>query len=398
MLFWIVAGLVLALCVTFVARALRARADGTRPDVAVYRDQLRELERDRARGTLTEEDAEAARTEVARRLLAADGAAAVTTRGTGSTPLGLALIALPVVGISIATYLLIGAPGYPDLPLQNRIAQIEAGRAERPDQTTAEAGVPDRIDTSRDDVTRMAAQLRDVLVERPDDLRGWRLAVTTQTGLGDLEAAWRSQDRVVAILGEEATGEDFALLAELMILAADGYVSPQAETALAEAVRREPGNGSARYYAGVMYAQGGRPDRAFSIWRALLADSTPDAPWLDPIYAQIERISLLAGDPTPLDQLPQPTGPSEGDIAAAEDLTPAERIEMIGNMVGGLAQRLATEGGPARDWARLITAYGVLGRTDAAFAVYREAATVFAEDPGAMDQLAAAADRAGINP
>lgn len=398
MLFWIVAGLVLALCVTFVARALRARADGTRPDVAVYRDQLRELERDRARGTLTEEDAEAARTEVARRLLAADGAAAVTTRGTGSTPLGLALISLPVVGISIATYLLIGAPGYPDLPLQNRIAQIEAGRAERPDQTTAEAGVPDRIDTSRDDVTRMAAQLRDVLAERPDDLRGWRLAVTTQTGLGDLEAAWRSQDRVVAILGEEATGEDFALLAELMILAADGYVSPQAETALAEAVRREPGNGSARYYAGVMYAQGGRPDRAFSIWRALLADSTPDAPWLDPIYAQIERISLLAGDPTPLDQLPQPTGPSEGDIAAAEDLTPAERIEMIGNMVGGLAQRLATEGGPARDWARLITAYGVLGRTDAAFAVYREAATVFAEDPGAMDQLAAAADRAGINP
>lgn len=398
MLFWIFVGLVLALCVTFVARALRARADGARPDVAVYRDQLRELDRDRARGTLTEEDAEAARTEVARRLLAADSAAAATSRGPGSTPLGLALIAVPVIGISLGTYLLIGAPGYPDLPLQNRISQIESGRADRPDQATAEAGVPDRIDTSREDVTRMAAQLRDVLVDRPDDLRGWRLAVTTQTGLGDLEAAWRSQNRVIAILGDAAEGEDFALLAELMILAADGYVSPQAETALSEAVRRDPGNGTARYYAGLMFAQGGRPDRAFSIWRGLLADSRPDAPWIQPIYDQIERVSVLAGDPTPLDELPQPTGPTEGDIAAAEDLSPAERIEMVGNMVEGLAERLATEGGSARDWGRLITAYGVLGRTDAAFAVYQEATTVFAEDPGAMDLLAAAADRAGINP
>lgn len=398
MLFWIVATLLLTLCVAFVATALRSRPDDARPDVAVYRDQLRELDRDRARGTLSAEEAEAARAEVARRLLTADQADPRIARGPGNMPLGLVLIALPVIGISLWAYVSLGAPGYPDLPLQSRIAQIEEGRADRPDQLTAEAGVPDRIDTSREDVTAMSAQLKDVLLGRPDDLRGWRLAVQTQSGLNDMEAAWRSQNRVLAILGDEAEAEDFALLAELMILAANGYVSPQAETALAEAARRDSRNGTARYYAGVMYAQGGRPDRAFSIWRALIADSTPDAPWLDPIYAQIERVSILAGDPTPLDQLPQPRGPSGDDIAASEDLTPAERIEMIGNMVNGLSQRLSTEGGSAADWARLITSYGVLGRTDAAFAVYEEAKTVFASDPGAMDTLAAAADRAGINP
>ncbi|CTQ50651.1 c-type cytochrome biogenesis protein CcmI [Jannaschia donghaensis] len=398
MLFWIVAGLILALCVTFVATALRARSDDARPDVAVYRDQLKELDRDRDRGTLSSEESEAARTEVARRLLAADKAGGKTMRGPGNLPLGLALIAVPVIGLSIWTYLAIGAPGYPDLPLQSRIAQIEAGRADRPDQATAEAAIPDRIDTSRADITQMAAELKRVLVDRPDDLRGWQLAVQTQTGMNDLEAAWRSQNRVLALRGDDATAEDFALLAEIMILAADGYVSPQAETALAEAVRRDPRNGTARYYAGVMYAQGGRPDRAFAIWRALIADSTPDAPWLDPIYGQIERVSVLAGDPTPVDQLPQPRGPTADDVAASEDLTPEDRIEMIGNMVQGLSERLATEGGAAPDWARLITSYGVLGRTADADAVYQEAKTVFAADPDALDTLARAADLAGLTP
>ncbi len=361
-LFWIVALLLLALCVVFVATALRAGADDARPDVAVYRDQLAELTRDRERGTLTEEEAEAARTEVARRLLTADSAGGAVSRGPGNPLLGLALVALPVIGISLWTYLSIGAPGYPDLPLQARIALIEEGRADRPDQATAEAGVPDGIDASRPDVTEMSEQLKQVLLTRPDDLRGWQLAVRTQSGLGDVEAAWRSQNRVLAILGDAATGADFATLAELMIVAAGGYVSPQAETALSEAVRRDEDNGSARYYAGLMYAQGGRPDRAFSIWRSLLTESGPDDPWIAPIHAQIERISILAGDPTTLEELPRPRGPSEADVALSEDMTPQERIAMIGGMVQGLSERLATEGGTAGDWARLITSYGVLGR------------------------------------
>ncbi|SDZ39870.1 cytochrome c-type biogenesis protein CcmH [Jannaschia faecimaris] len=398
MLFWIVAGLLLALSVVFVAGALRIRSDDARPDVAVYRDQLKELDRDRARGTLSSEEAEAARAEVARRLLAADQQTARISHGSGNKYIGLALIAVPVIGISLWTYLALGAPGYPDLPLQGRIAQIEANRADRPDQATAEAAVPDMIDDSRDDIIEMSAKLKEVLLERPDDLQGWQLAVQTQSGLNDMESAWRSQNRVLAIMGDEARGADFALLAELMILAADGYVSPQAETALAEAVRRDPRNGTARYYAGAMYAQGGRPDRAFTIWRSLIADSTPDAPWLAPIYAQIERVSVLAGDPTPIDELPQPLGPSSDDIAASQDLTPEQRVEMIGNMVQGLSERLATEGGSAADWARLITSYGVLGRTDDAFAIYEEAKTVFASDPDALDTLARAADRAGVNP
>jgi cytochrome c-type biogenesis protein CcmH len=399
-MFWTLAALLLVVCVVMMVSALRGTSGAAAPDVDVYRDQLREVDRDRERGTLTDEEAEAARAEVARRLLAADRArrARDVGDGAGMPWLGAALVAVPVVAVAVATYWAIGAPGYADMPLQGRIEAVEAARAGRPGQEIAEAEVPDRIDASRPDVNEMAEQLRDVLKGRPNDLRGWRLAVETEAGLGDLEAAWRAQDRVVAILGDEAGGEEFAVLAELMILAAGGYVSPEAERALTEALRRDPANGSARYYAGLMYAQGGRPDLAWPIWRRLVGDSRPDDPWVGPILEQIERVSSLAGDPTPVEQLPQPTGPTAADMAAAEGLSLDERIEMIEGMVDGLATRLASEGGPPGDWARLVTAYGVLGRTDAAVAVYQEARLVFEGDPAALDVLARAAERAGLAP
>ncbi|PWJ15842.1 c-type cytochrome biogenesis protein CcmI [Jannaschia seohaensis] len=399
MLFWIAAIALTAGCTAIVIAAFRTPPEVAAPDVEVYRDQLAELDRDRARGTLTEAEAEAARAEVARRLLAADKAAQAATAGFhGNGWIGAGLAVVLVVAVTLATYLTIGAPGYGDMPLQTRISAIEENRAARAGQAAAEAEVPNQIDTSRPDVTAMAQQLRDVLKERPDDLRGWRLAAQTEAGLGDMEAAWRAQTRVIEILGDEATANDYASLAELMILAAGGYVSPEAERALEAALTRDSSHGLARFYLGSMYAQGGRPDLAWPVWRRLVADSTPDAPWLPVIYARIEAISQAAGDPTPLDQLPRPRGPSAEDIEAAGEMTMEERVQMIEGMISGLAARLASDGGPVEDWARLITAYGVSGNLNAAVAVYNEAILVFEGNQGALDMLAQAADRAGFTP
>ncbi|WP_167767223.1 c-type cytochrome biogenesis protein CcmI [Jannaschia formosa] len=399
MLFWIAAAALTVGCTAIVLAAFRTPPESVAPDVAVYRDQLRELDRDRARGTLSDSEAEAARAEVARRLLAADKAAQGAVAGfRGNGVLGAGLAVVLVLAATAATYLTVGAPGYGDMPLQARISVIEENRAARASQAVAEAEVPDRIDESRPEVSDMAQQLRDLLVDRPDDLRGWRLAAQTEAGLGNMEAAWRAQQRVIEILGDDATAEDHAVLAELMILAAGGYVSPEAEAALEAALRRDPSLGLARFYLGSMYAQGGRPDLAWPIWRRLLADSTPDAPWLPIIYDRIEAISRAAGDPTPVEQLPTPRGPTAEDIEAAGEMTLEERVEMIEGMRARLAARLASEGGSPQEWAQLIVANGVVGDTDGAAAVYGEAKLVFAEDRGALDVLARAAERAGLAP
>jgi cytochrome c-type biogenesis protein CcmH len=126
-----------------------------------------------------------------------------------------------------------------------------------------------------------------------------------------------------------------------------------------------------------------------------MAESTAEAPWLDPIRLQIEEVAALAGERVTLAELPQPSsapapGPTAEQMEAASELPPEDRAAMIEGMVAGLADRLAREGGPPEDWARLITAFGVLGRIDQAQAVYDEALGVFADDPAAIEQIEAA--------
>ncbi len=401
MAFWIAAAVFSALVALALAAAFfRARAEGVPAaayDLKVYRDQLKELDRDVARGVVSEEEAGRARTEIARRILEADRALQTARQnaprrgGIDKAVLGLGLGA--TIAGAFAVYLQVGAPGYPDLSLATRIEIVEDARATRPDQSTAEQQVPFREGMPPDpEHEELVRQLRTVMEQRPDDIQGLALLAVNEAALGNFRAARLAQGRLIGLLGEDASGFHHIDHAEMMILAAGGYVSPEAEQALVQGLDLEPRNGTARYYAGLMFAQQGRPDLAFPIWRNLLADSTADAPWVEPIRLQIEEIAFLAGSPISVDDLPQPppparAGPSAEDIAAAEALPAEDRAAMIEGMVSGLAARLAEEGGPPEDWARLITAYTVLGRLDLAQSIYTEALVVFDDLPEAIAMI-----------
>ena len=75
---------------------------------------------------------------------------------------------------------------------------------------------------------------------------------------------------LVKIKGDNVPTNDLFELAELMVLAVDGYISPEAETIFRQVLSRDSSNGGARYYLGLMFAQLDRPDRSFEIWRNLL--------------------------------------------------------------------------------------------------------------------------------
>jgi cytochrome c-type biogenesis protein CcmH len=402
--FWLAAGAISLLVAFLILLAFLRPRSGASPaaayDLQVYRDQLKEVDRDVERGILTEAEAIRARTEVSRRILEADralqdGDAGDGTRGAFDRWI-IAGGLVAVVAGSVGVYFQIGAPGYPDLPLATRIAIIDEARATRPDQAEAEAQVNIREGVAEQpEREELVARLRTIMEQRPEDAEGMALLASNEAALGNFRAARLAQERLITLLGEEATGTHHIDLAEMMILGAGGYVSPEAEEALVRGLELQPRNGTARYYAGLMYAQQGRPDLAFPIWRNLLAESTPDAPWLDPIRLQIEEVAALAGERVRLADLPQPAsvparGPSQEDMEAAAELPAEDRAAMIEGMVEGLAGRLATEGGPPEDWARLITAFGVLGRGEQAQAVYDEALAAFADDPAALEQIEAA--------
>jgi cytochrome c-type biogenesis protein CcmH len=406
LVFWfVITALTLAVAGLLIRALIRPPLSGEdviEYDLRIYRDQLKEVDRDLARKVITAEEAERARLEISRRILEADKArtkdATITgTDGITAQSFGLALVG-GAAALGIATYLMIGAPGYGDLALADRIAITEENRANRPSQAEAEANLPPLPPVEADpDYLRLIEQLRTTLQDRPNDLQGHMFLAQHEANLGNLKASYTALARIIEIKGDDATADDYAAYANMLAQAANGYISPVAVEAIEAALTLDPTNETARYYIGLSEYQIGRPDRAFAVWRRLLEESQPTDPWVPLIRTQIEDAALRAG--VEYTMAPAGTvnpGPTMDDIAAAEEMTPAERMEMIEGMVAGLSDRLATDGGTASDWARLIAAYGVLGRTDQARAIWDEAQTVFAGREADLDLLTAAAARAGL--
>ena len=403
MVFWLVALLITAAVaapiVFAIAKAQESSVSGAQSDMAVYKDQLAEVDRDLARGVLTEAEAEAARTEVSRRLLDADRRLSQEESKTALTQPAIVGVLIVLVAGGGAIYARMGAPGYPDLPLAQRLSDIAIAAENRPRQLAAEADAAENMpDLPQGDAQFQAlmAQLRTTLEQRPDDLRGLQLLAENEARLGNFNEAREAHERILEIKGEDATELDLLQAIDIMVFGAGGYVSPEAETLIRRVAGMSPESGPGRYYSGLTPAQNGRPDLAFSIWQRLLDDSRPDAPWVPIIQSELPSLAAAAGINNIAPPNTAPSGPSVADLEAAEDMSDEDRQAMIEGMVEGLAARLAAEGGPPAEWARLITALGVLGDTDRAAAILSEARQVFGESTDALALLDDAAARAGL--
>ena len=410
MTFWIVtAFLTLAISALLIMIILRARSTGEPAaayDLRLYRQQLNEVDRDLARGVINEGDAERIRTEVSRRILTADAAMKKHEAGSAQprtlSRIASALVAVALIGGAFVIYLNIGAPGYGDLALDYRLALAEERARTRPSQAEAEAdAVPFDLPTPQAEYVELVERLREATSNRPTDARGQALLAQHEARLGNFKQAYEAKAKFIDLQNGDLSPSDYADLAELMILAAGGFVSPEAEAALRQALSLDPTHGTARYYWGLMMGQIGRPDVAYGIWRETLLAGPDGAPWIEGIRAQIADMAFRAGqefDPallTPRPSAAQP-GPTAEQMQAASEMSPEQQQEMIRGMVDGLSDRLATEGGTAQEWGRLITALTVLGDVERANRIYVEAQTRFADAPGDAAIIAEAARQAGL--
>ncbi len=405
---------VIALLVGFILMRALARgkkaaaADGAERAMKVYRDQMAEVDRDLARSTISDAEAERLRLEISRRILELDKDSGARRVG-GPAPRAAQMVAISVILVVVlgsgALYMSIGAPGYRDMPLLERHADAAEVRRNRPRQAELEAQVAERFAEpfdfeGRDELEPMVEQLRAALADRPLDVQGHFLLAQNEARLGNFRAAIEAQERVIELRGEAARGEDFAYLVDLMVIAAGGFVSPEAESVIEQTLRRDASNGVALYYSGRLYAQTGRPDMTFRIWRRLHDLSPGDAPWMGEIRSALPELARISGEPRfQLPPRPAPSGvqvPDEIDFEAAEAMSPDERAEMIAGMVDGLMARLANDGGTAEEWAQLIRALGVLEREDDALAILQEARTVFAARAQDLALINAAADEANL--
>ncbi|MEM7671273.1 MAG: c-type cytochrome biogenesis protein CcmI, partial [Pseudomonadota bacterium] len=234
----LITGLILVLPLVLDQGRVANRAD---LDTALFKDQLSEIDRDLERGTISHAEAEGARAEISRRLLTA-ARAAEASAGPVSGPrlgsglvAGLSLMAIPLV--AAALYLANGIPGAPDQPFAERTragdATFATATGGRPSQAEAESAHPASNPSPSGDgeYAQLVARLEQRLETNPNDARGLRLLATSYMRLERYGEAWRVFDNLIMILGPQAEADLYAQMAEGMVLAAGGYVSPEAESA-----------------------------------------------------------------------------------------------------------------------------------------------------------------------
>ncbi|AWL98508.1 MULTISPECIES: c-type cytochrome biogenesis protein CcmI [Bradyrhizobium] len=332
------------------------RAQDQGSEVAVYKDQLAEIERDLAAGLIPAPDAEAARVEISRRLLAAAASEPVVAPKSNlkwrRAAAVLALAGLPLVAIGV--YMPLGSPRLQDFPL----AQRERGSG---------SGVAQSLEN-------LVVQVQQHLEKNPTDGRGWNVLAPVLERLGRFDDAVRAYRNSLTYNGESA--ERRSDLGEAISAAAGGVVTVEAKAEFERAHALNADDPKANYFLGLAAEQDGRKDDAATIWRALLAKAPADAPWRALVQSSLVRVG---GGTMP--------ALSDETIAASKDMAEGDRNAMVRGMVDRLATRLKQNGDDVDGWLRLVRAYLVMGERDKAMGASADARQAVASDAERLRQL-----------
>lgn len=369
MLFWIlVAVLTAAVAVILLyplLRGAKAVQNSRAGEVAVYRDQLRELDRDLAGGLITPEEADYARAEIGRRLIAVSAGEPETTekppRHHRLTEVFVLLI-LPVLGLCL--YLTTGRPDLPSQPLEAR------------------------LENPGDDVAVLIAKAERHLAQNPDDGKGWDVLAPIYfrtMRMADAQAAYRN---AIRLLGPSPIRLDG--LAETLMTVSDGVVTEEVRQALEQSLALEPDNPRARFYIALSMEQAGRSEEARRAFEALAQQSPADAPWLPLVNEHIAKNGGAAAQPA------APGGPTSEDVAAAENMSTGDRQQMIRGMVDSLDAKLSQDPNNFEGWMRLVRSYAVLNDKDRAAGALKRGLAAFPPSSGQGRQLLALARELGI--
>jgi cytochrome c-type biogenesis protein CcmH len=353
-------------------------------DVVVYRDQLEEIERDRTDARIDAVEAEAARVEVSRRLLAAANAANTRPAETGNSgrrrTAAAAAVVIMIPMLAVALYAVLGSP---DLPGQPLAARIQGGEE----------------NAGGNSIAQLIARIEAHLEENPDDGRGWEIVAPVYMKLERYEDAAKARRKAISLLGATSTRE--VDLGEALTAAANGVISEEAQAAFNRAIALDAENFKAQFYLGLAAEQDGNAAEAARLWRALIAKAPPDAPWLTVVRQSLARVAH-PGAEVPTGDVPSAAAPAQAppagaargprpeDIANAAEMTDQQRSQMIRGMVDQLATRLHKDGTDLDGWLRLLRAYKVLGDHAKAKAAVAEARAALAGEPDKLNRLDAA--------
>lgn len=385
MLLWVCFAILTASVVALLLRPLRqtqvAVVEPAAADLAVYRDQLRELDAERDRGLVVDSEIESARAEVARRLIKrASGEASETAESADDTAsvnrarrIYVAITALlPVVGIGL--YLLSGSPHLPDHPFSER-------------QTAAGTG-----GDGASSIVNLIAQVEQRLRDHPEDGRGWDVIAPIYLRLGRYADAAHAFAEANRLEGE--TVRRLLGFAEATLLAENGIVTEPVRKAALRVLELDPARIEVRVWLTLAKEQDGDLAGAAAEYRDILDKAPADATWRSAVSERLDLVNRKQkGEKIPEEAPAAQAAPSAPPAAASGEMpdvsamSPADRDAFVLSMVNRLADRLKDNGKDLEGWIRLARAYKVLGRESDALASLASARENFAGDRASLDEI-----------
>ncbi len=325
-------------------------------DIAVYKDQLAEVERELARNIISAEEAESTRFDIQKRILAAaeekkNTPAATRPKSTLIILFGTALVPL----FSLLLYLDLGSPTVPDFPL-----------AARTDiQETAGGTIPS--------MEEIIPRLQEHLAQNPDDLEGLSMLARSLMSIEDYVEAAAVHYKIYEITGDLQNLSDYA---ETSLLSNEMMVTPDILQIFKDISATDPLDPRSRFYIGLASLQEDNVLEALQQWVDLRHVSPAGAPWLPALEQQISETatnaeinsSAIVPSASAQDLASTITfeGPSAADVENAASMSKQDQNEMIKGMVQNLADRLAESPDDVEGWTKLERAYTVLGELDKA--------------------------------
>lgn len=259
-----------ALLLTLPPLLRQPNTTGRATDLAVYRDQLKELEADLERGLISTAEAEAARNEVKRRILATSEPQARSHATTPSRPAAIA-VGVAIVALSLATYFALGSPTLP-----SRFYDANAESNASSNQMLAE-------------INGMVEGLAAKLKSQPNDAKGWRMLGWSYIQLGRVKEGIDALARAITLDPENAALR--SQYGEALVQDAEGTVTPDALAAFEEALKRDAKDPRARFYKGVALVQSGKENEALDLWTQVIREAPADADWLPGLRAQAQELA-----------------------------------------------------------------------------------------------------------
>ncbi len=315
--------------------------------LAIYKDQLAELDHEVSAGVLQVDEAEGQRTEISRRLLTASREVPPTP--PAARPFSRLLLLL-IPALAAVVYAQVGSFGLPDVPRADRLAAAETSN----------------------DWEALIARVEQQMEKNPDDVEGWQLLVPNYLNMGRFGDAARAMGQIARIKGPSA--ELYANMAEAFVFENKGLMTAQSVAIVQAALKIDAKEPKALYYAALGLAQEGKTADARVAFQNLLALSPPTAPWRKTVEQEIAKLAPNAAAP----QI------STEQMQGAAGLAPQDRMAMIRSMVDGLDEKLQSNPNDIEGWLRLIRARTVLKEDDKAASALSTARITFATKP---DQL-----------